>query len=221
MRAERGPLRPTPSQLSTLARRDPRLGALLERLPPFPDLPDAQERRRSHFESLARAIVHQQLAGAAAATIWSRVCRLGGGRRLLGPTRFLELDETELAGAGLSRNKRLALRDLAGRLARGELRLAAAQRLPDEELVRRLVEVRGIGVWSAQMFLLFKLGRLDVLPATDLGVQEGLRLLDGLDERPTPAAVLERAERWRPLASVGSWAMWRRVELERSRGGAR
>ncbi len=214
-------MRPTPAQLSALRRRDPRLGALLGRIAPFPDLPDAQERRRTHFESLARAIVHQQLAGPAAATIWSRVCGLGGARRLPGPARFLELDEERLAAAGLSRNKRLALRDLAERLARGDLRLRSARRLTDDEVVRRLVEVRGIGVWSAQMFLLFRLGRLDVLPATDLGVQEGLRLLDGLDERPTPAEVLERADRWRPLASVGSWAMWRLVELERSRGGAR
>jgi 3-methyladenine DNA glycosylase/8-oxoguanine DNA glycosylase len=90
-------------------------------------------------------------------------------------------------------------------------------RLADEDVVARIEEVRGLGEWSAQMFLLFRLGRLDVAPAGDLGVQEGLRLLDGLSARPTPRAALLRMECWRPLRSVGAWTMWRLVEADRSR----
>ena len=89
------------------------------------------------------------------------------------------------------------------------LRLRGVGRLPDEEIVQRLTVVRGIGVWTAQMFLLFKLGRLDVMPATDLGVREGLRRLDELEERPAPKAVLARSEVWKPLRSVASWVLWR------------
>lgn len=215
-------MRPTPSDLQRLRRRDPALGALLRRIPPFPAFPDAAERRRSHFESLARAIVHQQLAGAAARTIWGRVQALGSGGRCPGPARMLEVSEARLRGAGLSAAKAAALRDLARRTVDGELRLARAASLEDGEIVRRLVGVRGIGVWSAQMFLIFRLGRLDVLPTTDLGVQEGLRILDGLAERPSPAEVERRAAVWSPLSSVGSWAMWRLVDLQRARaaGGA-
>jgi DNA-3-methyladenine glycosylase II len=217
-------VRPSPLELSRLRRRDPALAHVLARIPAFPQLPDAAERRRTHFESLARAIVHQQLAGAAAATIWARVLALAPGRRSPSPEQLLELSDLELRGAGLSAAKASALRDLARRLVARELRLRAACRLPDEEVIARLITVRGVGVWSAQMFLLFRLGRLDVLPTTDLGVREGLRLLDGREARPTPTQVEARAALWRPLRSVGSWAMWRLVELERARavrGGAR
>lgn len=212
------------SALAALRRRDPALARLLATLPPFPTFPDAEERRRSHFESLARAIVHQQLAGAAARTIWGRVCALGGRARCPRPAEMLELTDAELRGAGLSAAKAAAVRDLARRIESKELSISGAARLSDEEVIRRLVTVRGIGEWSAQMFLLFRLGRHDVLPTTDLGVQEGLRLLDGLEARPTPKEVLARADVWRPLCSVGSWAMWRFVEAERARnarGGTR
>jgi 3-methyladenine DNA glycosylase/8-oxoguanine DNA glycosylase len=125
--------------------------------------------------------------------------------------------EDALRGAGLSRAKVEALRDLATRALDGRLRLRGLSRLADEDVVARIEEVRGLGEWSAQMFLLFRLGRLDVAPAGDLGVQEGLRLLDGLSARPTPRAALLRMECWRPLRSVGAWTMWRLVEADRSR----
>jgi DNA-3-methyladenine glycosylase II len=122
-----------------------------------------------------------------------------------------------LRGAGLSRNKLASLQDLAARIADGRLELARLGRRSDERVVEALVPVRGIGLWSAQMFLLFRLGRLDVLPATDLGVQEGLRLLDARPERPTPREVEARAAPWRPLASVASWFLWRLVDEARAR----
>jgi len=137
------------------------------------------------------------------------VCALTAGRGFPTPAELLALGERELRGAGLSRNKLLALRDLAERIESGRLQLRRAAVLSDEALVERLVAVRGIGEWSAQMFLMSRLGRLDVLPATDLGIREGLRRLDELAERPAPGEVLERGAVWSPLRSVASWVLWR------------
>ena len=196
---------PSREALRALTRRDPVLGATMRRLPRWPGFPDPQRRRQTHFEALGRAIIYQQLAGKAAATIHGRVCALTPGPRLPKPEELLGLPETRLRGAGLSGNKMAALLDLASRIAEGRLRTRGLGRLPDDEVVARLVEVRGIGVWTAQMFLMFKLGRLDVLPVGDLGVQEGARRLDGLDARPSPQELEERGEVWGPLRSVASW----------------
>lgn len=195
--------------LRALERRDPVLGATMRRLPGWPGFPDPVRSRQTHFEALGRAIVYQQLAGKAAATIHGRVCALTQGPRLPKPEELLRLPERKLRGAGLSANKMAALLDLAGRIADGRLRTRGLGRLPDDEVVERLVEVRGIGVWTAQMFLMFKLGRLDVLPIGDLGVQEGARRLDGLEARPSPQELEERGEVWGPLRSVASWYLWR------------
>jgi len=205
-------MKPTRAELSALAAADPVLGAALARVPPFPGFPQARPRLRSHFEAIARAIVYQQLADPAARTIWGRVCALVPGRGFMTPAQLLRLSEAGLCGAGLSHGKLLALRDLAGRCADGRLRLRSIARLSDEQIIERLVEVRGIGAWTAQMFLLFRLGRLDVMPAEDLAVREGLRVLDGLAERPPARDVLARAAAWRPLRSVASWVLWRLSE---------
>lgn len=211
----RDPVKPAPAALRALARRDPVLGAAMKRLPKYPGFPDTPARRREpHFESLARAIVYQQLHGKAAATIFGRACALTPGRRFPRPVEWLALDADSIRACGLSANKAAALRDLAERAHDGRLDLRRAASLGDEELVERLVAVRGIGVWSAQMFLMFKLGRLDVLPTGDLGVQEGLRRLDGLVERPTAKELEARGAVWRPLASVAAWYMWRMTEVE-------
>ena len=201
-------MQPTPEQLTHLAEADPRLGAALARVPEFPDF-SRTARRFSNFHYLCRSIIYQQLAGAAAKAIYGRVRDLTPGRNFPKARELLALPEEELRGAGLSRNKALALTDLARRVDAGTLRLGGLGRLPDDEIVRRLTVVRGIGIWTAQMFLLFKLGRLDVMPATDLGIREGLRRLDGLERRPTPKEVLERSEPWKPLRSVSSWVLWR------------
>lgn len=207
---------PSTTDLRALARRDPRLGAVLRTVAPFPGFPQAAQRvQRTHWEALARAIVFQQLATKAAETIHARVCALSEGPRFPSVSEFLALEDTPLRGAGLSRNKLLALRDLASRIDDGRLVLRGLHRVSDEGIVERLVAVRGIGEWSAHMFLIFRMGRLDVGPAGDLGVQEGLRLLDGLAERPTQKLALARMEVWRPLRSVGAWAMWRLVEARR------
>ena len=208
-------MRPEPRELRALARRDPRLGAALRRVPPLPDFPrEGPGARRSRYEALARAIVFQQLSGKAAGTIWRRACALSGRGRFPRPPELAGLSDGELRAAGLSANKQLALRDLARRVEDGRLRLRALGQLDDEAVIRELVAVRGIGRWTAQMFLLFQLGRPDVMAPDDLGLQEGLRRLDGLAERPGPRELAARAEVWAPLRSVASWTLWRLVDME-------
>lgn len=209
-------VRPARKELAALTERDPALGAWMRRLEPFPGFPARDHpRQRTHYDALASAIVHQQLSTKAAATIWRRACALTPGPHFPRAQELLRLPHDRLRAAGLSRNKVEALLDLAAKIERGELALERVARWKDERVVEHLVQVRGIGVWSAQMFLLFRLGRLDVLAPGDLGVQEGVRLLDGLAERPSPATVEERAECWRPLRSVACWTMWRLVDHAR------
>ena len=205
-----------PAELRALARRDPALGAWLKRVPPLPDFPRGTHARCTHYQALARSICFQQLSGKAAETIWGRACGLGSGGRFPSAAELLRLEESELRAVGLSRNKGLALRDLAQRCEDGRLRLRSIGRRPDAEVIEELVQVRGIGVWTAQMFLMFKLGRLDVLAPADLGLQEGMRRLDGLGERPSAAQLEERGEVWGPLRSVASWTLWRLLEVEES-----
>ncbi len=206
-------MKPTPAQLRALARRDPLLGAAIKRVPPFPTMPPPLL-KGSLFHTIARSIVYQQLATAAARTIYGRVRDLTPGKGFPTPAQILDLPEESLRGAGLSRAKTKAILDLSTKVESGELRLGGLGRLADDEIVRRLTTVWGVGEWTAQMFLIFKLGRLDVMPAKDLGVQEGLRRLDDLVERPKPDELLVRAEVWRPLRSVASWVLWRLTDKD-------
>lgn len=205
------PLRPTRAALADLARRDPALGAVLARVPRYPGFP-APGGADSHFHALARAIISQQLAMAAARTIHERVRALTPGPRFPRAEELLALDDAALRGAGLSAAKLAAVRDLAARSLDGSLPLARIARMSDEAVIERLVAVRGIGRWTAQMFLMFRLGRLDVLAPDDLGLREGLRRLDGLADRPTPKELAARGEAWAPLRSVASWVLWRLCE---------
>ena len=203
------------ADLKKLARRDPKLGRALKLLPPFPGFPSGSNRRATHYEAIARAIVYQQVTGKAAATIHARVCALTEGRRFPTAEEITTLSHDDLRAAGLSNNKALAVRDLAERVLDGRLKLGAIGRRSDDDIVEHLVQVRGIGVWSAQMFMMFKLGRLDVLPVGDLGVQEGVKILHGLKERPGPDELAERCACWQPLSSVGSWFAWRALDARR------
>jgi DNA-3-methyladenine glycosylase II len=180
----------------------------MKKLPPFPDFPVRP--RLPYFHTLARIIIYQQLATGAARTIHDRVKALSPTpRRFPTAAELLSIPEEELRGAGLSRSKLRAIRDLAEKVEIGELKLRSLSILPDEEVERQLTAVWGIGEWSAQMFLLFHLGRLDVFAPGDLGLQEGIRILDGMEDRPTPAVALQRAQFWTPLRSVASWYLWR------------
>ena len=175
-------------------------------------------RSQSPFLALAESIAYQQLTGKAAATIFGRFRALydGDGRRGRGPTpeRVIETSDEDLRGAGLSRAKVLALRDLAAKTLDGTVPPAAKlRRLDDEEIIDRLTSIRGIGRWTAEMLLMFRLGRPDVLPATDYGVRKGYAIAYRKRALPTPAALLKRGERWRPYRSVASWYLWRAVDL--------
>ena len=191
-----------------MSRRDPVLGKFMKKLPAFPELP--AKPRLPYFHTLARTIIYQQLATGAASTIHDRVKALSPDpRRFPTAKEMLAIPDQALRGAGLSKSKMKAIRDLADKTESGELKLRSLSKLPDDEVQEQLTAVWGIGEWSAQMFLLFHLGRLDVFAPGDLGLQEGIRILDGLDERPTPSAAFQRARIWAPLRSVASWYLWR------------
>lgn len=205
--------------MRALAGADPALGAAMKRLEPFPGFPRGYLARGSHFQAIARSIVYQQLAGAAASTIYRRVCALTPGPRFPTAGECLATPAGAFRRAGLSEAKTRAVADLAEKSRSGAVRLRAVGRMSNREIVEMLSSVRGVGEWTAQMFLIFRLGRLDVMPAGDLGVREGARILDGLEARPAPKALLERAERWRPLRSVATWYLYRLVD-EARRGAA-
>jgi methylated-DNA-[protein]-cysteine S-methyltransferase len=197
-----------------LADRDARLGRLIAQVgPPRIRLAETQ----STFAALAESIVYQQLTGKAAATIHGRLCALFPRKRL-GPEALLALEDDALRGAGLSRGKVLALRDLAGKTLDGTVpSIRALRALDDEAIVERLVQVRGIGRWTVEMLLIFRLGRQDVLPVGDYGVRHGFKLAYGKRQMPSPKDLERHGERWRPFRSAASWYMWRAVDLARQR----
>ncbi len=194
------------------------MGRALRRLPPFPGFPHGTAHEsRTYFHSLVRSITYQMLTGKAAETIYRRVAGLTSERAFPRPEDVLALSPARLRSCGLSRDKTRAILALAELAASGRLRLGRLKHLPDDEVIGELTQVRGIGNWTAQMFLIFRLGRLDVMPLNDVGIQEGIRRLDGLTSRPTPREVSERAAPWRPLASVASWALWQIADGETTR----
>lgn len=202
---------PVGRAVAAIAAADPALGRIIDAVGPF-----AMQRRRlrSPFDALLRAIVYQQISGHAAAAIHRRVDALFPGRRRPTPRALLALGDDRLRDAGLSRGKIAAARDLAGRCLDGTVpggKALAAMR--DDEIVERLVAVRGIGRWSVEMLLMFELGRPDVLPATDLGVRKGYGRARGGADLPSAAEVLDAGERWRPWRSVAAWYLWRAAEL--------
>ena len=196
--------------VAALSEADPVLGRTIERFGPF-----AMKRRamRTPFESLLRAIVYQQLSGRAAGAIHERLLSLFDGGRPT-PRALASMSEERLRGAGLSRAKAAAARDLAEKsLARVVPGVRALRRMPDDEIVARLVQVRGIGRWSAEMLLMSHLARPDVLPATDLGIRRGFARIHGLQDLPSPSDLLAHGERWRPFRTVASWYLWRAADL--------
>jgi DNA-3-methyladenine glycosylase II len=221
-----------------LSAADPKLGRLIQRAGPFTmRLASAQ----SPFEALVESIVYQQLHGKAAATIHRRLLESFGptlGAELDAPSlavsslrvgshptpqQILDCPNAQLRAAGLSANKALALRDLAAKTIDGTVpTLAQIRRMSDEAILSHLTQVRGIGVWTVQMMLIFRLGRPDVLPVSDYGVRKGFALTFGklkpadkvtpLD-LPTPAEMQKRAKKWHPWCSVASWYLWRACDL--------
>jgi DNA-3-methyladenine glycosylase II len=167
----------------------------------------------SVYESLLEAITYQSISGKAAATIFARIKALGSNGLCPTPAEILAVSNQKLRDAGLSGAKAAAMKDLAQKTIDGVVpTLEAAGQLSDEELVERLISVRGIGAWTVEMFLIFRLGRPDVLPIHDYGVQKGFALTYGKKEIPKPRELAAFGERWRPYRTVASWYMWRAVE---------
>lgn len=195
--------------LAHLRQADPILRKVIEQVGPCRLRPLTEG---SHFEFIARSIIYQQLSTKAAATIHGRVQSLCGGALLVEP--LSRLPDEALRGAGLSRQKLGYLRDLSARAAAGTLDTVHFPDLPDEEITRQLVQVKGVGVWTAQMFLMFKLGRPDVLPVLDLGIRKGVQRAYRLRKLPDAKRVEKIAAPWAPYRTIGSWYMWRVLELD-------
>ncbi|HNB24123.1 MAG TPA: cysteine methyltransferase, partial [Candidatus Melainabacteria bacterium] len=190
-----------------IQKRDKKLGKIISQVGPCALKLDEMH---SPFASLAEAIIYQQLTGKAAATIAQRVKNLfvenGTAVSYPEPHRFLEASDELLRSAGLSRAKTAAIKDLSLKMVEGHVpSLEEMHRLSDEELIRRLSIIRGIGPWTVEMLLIFKLGRLNILPSTDYGVRKGFAYTYKTGDLPTPKALLEFGERWQPYRTVASW----------------
>jgi DNA-3-methyladenine glycosylase II len=194
--------------LRHLRRKDPVMRKVIQRAGPF-----TLQLHRNRFRALVFSILGQQISGKAAASIRARLVNYLKPQPVSAQS-ITRLSTEELRRVGLSSQKAGYLLDLAERVARGDLRLARMARMADEEVIAALTEVRGIGTWTAQMFLIFSLGRLDVFPHDDLGVRVAIRNLYGLDELPNKEISQRIAGPWRPYASVASWYCWRSLEFK-------
>jgi 3-methyladenine DNA glycosylase/8-oxoguanine DNA glycosylase len=192
-----------------LSRADPALAELIRRVGPC-EL--GMRRRGRYFPALVEAIIYQQLTAKAAGTILARFRALYGTGRFPTPAQVAATSAQTLRTAGLSSQKISYLHDLAGRFANGSSPLRRISAMDDEEVIRRLTEIKGIGRWTAEMFLIFTLGRPDVFPATDLGIRKAVQRLYGHAALLPPLELAELAERWMPHRSVASWYLWASVD---------
>ena len=212
----------TPEALQHLIRSDKVLGRLIKRVGPCTLKPRL---RRSPFESLVRSVTYQQLNGTAAATILGRVRALYPGRRfpspadvLATPDEKLRAAEYELIDYKTSRAKTAAIKDIAAKTVDGVVPTSRAiAKMSEAEIIERLTTLRGVGPWTVEMFLIFTLGRTDVLPVTDFGVRKGFALAYGLKDLPHPKELLQHGEKWRPHRTTAAWYFWRACELPKSK----
>lgn len=188
-----------------LKQSDPILSAIIERVGDY-----RIEFREPGFETLVKSIVYQQLSGRVASVIFGRLARAAGGT--LTPETILKLRPSRMRSLGLSAQKTAYIRDLARHTRDGAVAFHELAALPDSEVIDRLTQVKGIGVWTVHMFLIFALRRSDVLPTGDLGIRNAIRKAYNLAEMPTPAQMEALAVRWRPYCTVASWYLWRSLE---------
>ena len=193
-----------------LMRRDRRLGAVIKQVGPcrLQDIPDLPP-----FMALAEAIASQQLSVKAADTIFGRLCDLFGPDRQPDPIRLLALEDTALRGAGFSRSKVVFLRDLAAHVVDQRLDLDRMHEHDDLRVLEQLTAVKGIGQWTAEIFLMFRLKRPDVFPVDDLGLVKAAQRIYGMRQRPSRKRLLKLAEAWRPYRSIAAWYLWRSARL--------
>jgi len=186
-----------------LSKNDPVMAQIIAEVGPV-RIPPRPER----FQALARAIIFQQLAGAAATAIYNRFVALYAGDGFPKPEQVIATPIEKLRGAGLSEKKALYIRDLAGHIRDGTLNFHRFPQMSDEEIIADLTRVKGIGRWTAEMFLMFNLGRPDVMPADDLGVQNAIRIAYRMRARPKRKRLMKLAEQWRPYRSAAAWYLW-------------
>lgn len=198
----------TRTAVARLRRADPVLRSAIARVGPCRFQPRTEG---SHFDALVRAILYQQVSGKAAATIHGRLRAVYGGRDPL-PEELLGTPEATLRACGVSRQKLSYLADLARHVSEDLLPLHRVERMPDDEVIAVLTDVKGVGRWTAQIFLMFRLGRPDIVPENDLGVQKGIQIAYELPSLPSPREVLRIAEGWAPYRTVASWYMWRLLD---------
>jgi DNA-3-methyladenine glycosylase II len=194
--------------MTELANRDPAMRRVIDQVGP-PDLRRGRP-RSDHFAEIARAVTYQQLAGAAARAIHGRFQALFPD----GPTpeAVLAIPIAKLRSAGLSGSKAATIRDLAAHVVAGDIELDRVARLSDEKIIEELTLVHGIGRWTAEMFLIFQLGRLDVWPVGDLGIRKGYGRIHGLDPAPTPKLLESLGDAYRPFRTVAAWYCWRAAD---------
>ncbi|HEX3744840.1 MAG TPA: DNA-3-methyladenine glycosylase [Bryobacteraceae bacterium] len=190
-----------------LRRNDPVLSEIIDRVGDY-----GIQFREPGFETLVRSIVYQQLSGRVASVIFARLAKAAGGQ--LTPANVLKLRPARMRTLGLSKQKTLYIRDLARHTRDGRVVFEELAALDDTGVIERLTRVKGIGVWTAHMFLIFALRRNDILPTGDLGIRNAMRKAYGMAEAPTPVEMEALAERWRPYCSVASWYLWRSLEGE-------
>jgi DNA-3-methyladenine glycosylase II len=199
--------------LRHLSRVDPVMAQLIERAGPYAPKP---ERGVGAYEALVQAVAHQQLTARAANTILGRFYTLYGGSGCPEPARLVATPDRQLRACGFSRAKSAALKDIAAKALDGTIPpRRALVRMKDEAIIARLVEARGVGRWTAEMFLMFTLARPDVLPVDDYGVQNGFRIAYGKRRLPKPKLLAKFGERWAPYRSTAAWYLWRAVDLHR------
>ena len=195
-----------------LMRADPKLAAIIKRIGPC-ELHAAAP--KDPFEALCMSIASQQLSTKAADTIFRRFCDLFPPDRRPSPERVMTLGDDEIRAVGFSRPKVGFIKDLAAHVLDGRLDLAGLTKHPDEEVMRQLVGVKGIGRWTAEIFLMFRLGRPDILPADDLGLMNAVHRVYRLRKRPDPKRLRQMGETWRPYRSVASWYLWASLDRDR------
>lgn len=199
-----------------LSANDAKMAAAIERVGPCTMIPRVDG---THFDHLSRAIVYQQLSGGAASTIYGRfVQRVGQNGATPTPSDILAVDDEFMRACGLSSAKTRAIRDLASHVVDDRLPLARFDSMDDEAIIESLIQVKGVGRWTAQMFLMFRLGRPDVLPVLDLGVRKGAQRIYRMRALPEAERLEKVARNWRPWASVASWYCWRVLDLEDAGG---
>src|SRR5579864_6500208 len=189
-----------------LKKADPVIGSMIDRVGAY-----RMEYRDPSFETLVRSIVYQQLSGKVAKVIFGRLLEAVPGKKVT-PAGILKLTPARMRKCGLSKQKTAYIRDLARKTAKGQLKFEALPALPDEAVIEHLTQVKGIGVWTAHMFLMFALERPNVLPTGDLGIRSAIRKAYALDELPHPKQIEELAVSWHPYCSVASWYLWRSLD---------